>query len=340
MVRRVAVVGAGSWGTAMAAMLGRKVPTALWARRPDLAARMAHEHRNPEYVPAVDLPGLVTPTASLAEALDGAEVVVMAVPSHGFRSVLAQALPSLGVDVPVVSLTKGMEQGTNRRMTEIVADLAPANPVGVLTGPNLVQEIVAGQPTASVVAVEGGGAASVAADLQQLFSTDAFRVYTNPDLVGCELAGSLKNVIAIAAGMADGMGFGDNTRAALVTRGLAELSRLGTALGGRPLTFAGLAGMGDLVATCISRQSRNRYVGEQLGRGRTLDEITLETRWVAEGVRTSQVVVELATQAGVETPIAEQVDAVLHRGKQATDVVADLMARVMKAELPTASYHA
>jgi glycerol-3-phosphate dehydrogenase (NAD(P)+) len=326
----VAVIGAGSWGTAMAAMLGRKVATSLWARRPELAARMAAGRHNPEYLPALVLPPSVRPTGSLEEALQGADVVVMAVPSHGFRDVLARAAPQVPPGAAFVSLTKGMEQGTHRRMTEIVTEFAPGHPVGVLTGPNLVEEIVAGHPTATVVA---GFEEPLASELQRLFSTDRFRVYTNPDVVGCELAGSLKNVMAIAAGMADGMGFGDNTRGALITRGLAELTRLGVALGGHPMTFAGLAGMGDLVATCISPRSRNRSVGEQLGRGRTLDDITAETRRVAEGVRTSRVVVELAAEVGVETPIAEEVDAVLHRGKRVTDVVADLMARVMKAEL-------
>lgn len=330
MPNRVAVLGAGSWGTAMAAMLGRKVETALWARRLDLADRMAADGRNPEYVPDVALPAALRPTGSLAQALDGADVVVMAVPSHGFREVLLRARLHLPAGVPVVSLTKGMEQGTHLRMTEVVAELAPGRPVGVLTGPNLVQEIVEGHPTASVIA---GFDDALGRELQVLFSTDRFRVYTNPDVVGCELAGSLKNVMAIAAGMADGMGFGDNTRGALITRGLAELTRLGVALGGQPLTFAGLAGMGDLVATCISPKSRNRYVGVQLGKGRTLAEITAETRWVAEGVRTSTVVVELSAEVGVETPIAEQVVAVLHEGKRAADVLTDLMARVMKTEL-------
>jgi len=334
MPTRVAVLGAGSWGTAMAALLGRKVDTGLWARRPELAARIAAAGSNPEYVPAAVLPGLVAATGSLEEALAGADLVVMAVPSHGFREVLVQARPHLAAGVPVVSLAKGMEQGTHRRMTEVIGEVAPGHPVAVLTGPNLVAEIVAGQPTASVVAVARAGVADegLARELQALFNTGTFRVYTNPDLVGCELAGSLKNVMAIAAGMSDGMGFGDNTRAALITRGLAELTRIGVCLGGHPLTFSGLAGMGDLVATCTSRKSRNRYVGEQLGRGRTLAEITAETRWVAEGVRTSSVVVELGAEVGVETPIAEQVAAVLHQGKKAADVVADLMARVMKPE--------
>jgi glycerol-3-phosphate dehydrogenase (NAD(P)+) len=318
----------------MAAMLGRKVPTALWARRPALAAAMRELGRNPEYVSSVALSPRVRPTMSVEEAVHDVDLVVMAVPSHGFREVLSRAQPHLPPEVPVVSLTKGMEEGTHRRMTEVIAEVAPGHPVGVLTGPNLVEEIVAGHPTASVVAAADGGRSdeALAVELQHLFSTDGFRVYTNEDLAGCELAGSLKNVMAIAAGMADGMGFGDNTRAALITRGLAELSRLGVVLGGEPLTFAGLAGMGDLVATCISHKSRNRFVGEQLGRGRTLAEITAEHRWVAEGVRTSTVVSELAAQVGVETPIADEVVAVLHRGKRAADVVTDLMARVMKPE--------
>ena len=334
MPTRVAVLGAGSWGTAMAALLGTKVETTLWARRPELAARIAATGSNPEYVRSVRLPALVRATGSVEEALAGVDLVVMAVPSHGFRDVLTGARSALAAGVPIVSLTKGMEQGTHRRMTEVIEEVAPGRPVGVLTGPNLVQEIVAGQPTASVVAVARGGVVdeALALELQALFNTGAFRVYTNPDVVGCELAGSLKNVMAIAAGMADGLGFGDNTRAALITRGLAELTRIGVCLGGHPLTFAGLAGMGDLVATCTSRKSRNRYVGEQLGLGRTLAEITAETRWVAEGVRTSQVVVEIGAEVGVETPIAEQVAAVLHQGKRAADVVVDLMARVMKAE--------
>lgn len=328
---RVAVLGAGSWGTTMAAMLARRMPTVLWARRPSLATELAAARRNPDHVSDLELPPELVVTGSLAGALAGADVVVMAVPSHGFRAVMEAGASHLEAQAAVVSLTKGMEEGTNRRMTEIVAEVVPGRPVGVLTGPNLVGEIVRGQPTASVLAL--AGPPELAERVQAMFSTDSFRVYTNPDVVGCELAGSLKNVMAIAAGMADGLGFGDNTRAALVTRGLAELSRLGVALGGHPLTFSGLAGMGDLVATCISAQSRNRYVGEQLGRGRTLADILAGERWVAEGIRTSRVVVELAAANGVETPIAEEVVAVLYQGKRATEVLADLMARVMKPEL-------
>ena len=330
MMRKVCVLGAGSWGTAMAAMCALRAPTVLWARRPELADAMQRERRNAGYLPELAFPAGLRVTAVLADAVTGADVVVMAVPSHGFRAVLAQAAPHLTAGVPVVSLTKGVEQGTLARMTEVIAAVAPAHPYAVLTGPNLVGEIVAGYPTASVVAATDAG---LAGELQELFSTGSFRVYTNPDVVGCELGGALKNVVAIAAGVSDGLGFGDNTRAALITRGVAELTRLGVALGGQPLTFGGLTGMGDLVATCISRRSRNRWVGEELARGRPLAEIVAGTRMVAEGVRTSAAVVELAARVGVEMPIADQVVAVLDGITPAAEVVAALMGRMMKPEL-------
>ncbi len=332
---RVAVVGAGSWGTAMAAMLSAKVPTTLWARRPEVVAAIRAHGRNPDYLPDLRLAPPVTATADLEEALVGADVVVMAVPSHGFRAVLDEGRVDIAAGVPVVSLTKGVEQGALRRMSEIVGELMPGQPLAVLTGPNLVDEIVAGQPTASVIATPDEHLAN---ELQQLFTTGTFRVYTNPDVVGCELGGALKNVIAIAAGMADGMGFGDNTRGAVVTRGLAELARLGVALGGEPVTFSGLTGMGDLVATCTSRHSRNRWVGEQLSQGRTVEEIVGGTRMVAEGVRTSEAVVELAARVGVEMPIAEQVVAVLHHGKSPAEVVPLLMGRDAKPEFAPGAF--
>ena len=330
MPGKVCVLGAGSWGTAMAAMCAVRVPTTLWARRPELAEAMTRDGCNAGYLPELALPGGLRPTASLAEAVGGADVVVVAVPSHGFRGVLSEAAAHLSAGVPIVSLTKGVEQGTLARMTEVIAAVAPAHPFAVLTGPNLVGEIVAGHPTASVVAATDAG---LAAELQELFSTGAFRVYTNPDVVGCELGGALKNVVAIAAGVADGLGFGDNTRAALITRGVAELTRLGVALGGQPMTFGGLTGMGDLVATCTSRRSRNRLVGEQLAQGRSLAEITGGTRMVAEGVRTSAAVVELAARVGVEMPIADQVVAILDGVMPASEVVAALMGRMVKPEL-------
>ncbi len=327
---KVAVIGAGSWGTAVASITARNAPTWLWARRRELAEQIEVEHRNGTYLPEITLPDTLHGTAELEEAVRDAEVVVMGVPSHGFRDVLAEAAPYIAAGVPIISLTKGVEQGSLKRMTEVIADLLPGHPAGVLTGPNLAKEILAGFPAASVVALAEAG---TCADLQKLFSTDVFRVYTNPDVIGCEVAGALKNVMAIASGMADGMGFGDNTRAALITRGLAELTRLGVALGGQPLTFSGLAGMGDLVATCISRQSRNRHVGEELGKGRTIEDITTEMNMVAEGVKTSRAVVDLAAAHGVEMPIAEQVVAVLYEGKRASDVIASLMQRESRAEL-------
>ncbi len=327
---KVAVIGAGSWGTAVAAIAATRTPTVLWARRPELARQINTEHRNGDYLADFGLPESLSATSDLEEALSDAAVVVMGVPSHGFRDILGEASPHVAGGVPVLSLTKGVEQETLKRMTEVVGEVLPGCPAGVLTGPNLAKEILAGFPAASVVALEDAG---LARELQGIFSTEVFRVYTNPDVVGCEVAGALKNVMAIASGMADGMGFGDNTRAALITRGLAELTRLGVALGGNPLTFGGLAGMGDLVATCISRQSRNRHVGEELGRGRTTEEIIAEMNMVAEGVKTSRAVVDLAARHDVEMPIAEQVVAVLYGGKKARDVIPALMQREAKPEL-------
>ena len=325
------MIGAGSWGTAVAVIVSRNATaTVLWARRPELADAITHDHVNRDYLPDLELPPELTATASIEEAVDGADVVVMGVPSHGFRAILGELAPHVAPGVPVVSLAKGVEQGSLKRMTEVVADVLPDHPAGVLTGPNLAKEILAGFPAASVVAMADD---DLCAELQRVFSTEVFRVYRNPDVVGCEVAGALKNVMAIASGMADGMGFGDNTRAALITRGLAELTRLGVALGGEPLTFSGLAGMGDLVATCISRQSRNRYVGEELGKGRTIEEITAEMNMVAEGVKSSRAVLDLAERNGVEMPIAEQVVAVIYDGKRAADVIPALMQREAKAEL-------
>ena len=235
--------------------------------------------------------------------------------------------------MPILSLSKGVEQGTVLRMTEVVADVLPdhrRDRIGVLTGPNLAREVALGQPTASVVAIDD---AEAAAALQALFMTATFRVYTNPDVVGCEIAGALKNVIAIAAGIAHGLGYGDNTKAALITRGLAELARLGMALGGDPLTFSGLAGMGDLVATCTSDKSRNRTVGVALGQGRQLDDIVAEMKMVAEGVKSTEAVLELAARHGVEMPIAEQVGAVLYEGRTPAEIVPALMLRQAKPEL-------
>jgi glycerol-3-phosphate dehydrogenase (NAD(P)+) len=330
---RVAVVGAGSWGTAVAALVSTNAETVLWARRPGLAATMTDRHENPDYLPGVALPDALRVTADIEEACANADVLVLGVPSHGMRAVLTEAAEFVRPAVPVVSLAKGVEQGTLRRMTEVIGEVLPTHlpeRIGVLTGPNLAREIAAGQPAASVVAV---GDEATADELQSLLMTVTFRVYTNPDVVGCEIAGALKNVMAIAAGIADGLGYGDNTKAALLTRGLAELTRLGIALGGNPLTFSGLAGMGDLVATCTSTQSRNRTVGVQLGKGRELDDVVAEMNMVAEGVKSTAAVLELSRRHRVEMPIADQVGAVLYEGKRAEDLVTALMLREAKAEL-------
>jgi glycerol-3-phosphate dehydrogenase (NAD(P)+) len=330
---RVAVIGAGSWGTAFAGITaGNDVETVLWARREELADAISSRHENPEYLPGIELPPSLTGTHDLEKALSGATVAVMGVPSHALRSIFQDVAGLLGNDVPVVSLVKGIEQDSLKRMSEVLreeADLGPAR-IAVLSGPNLAKEIVLRQPSATVVACADEDRAN---ELQTVFMAPYFRVYTNTDVVGCELGGAMKNVIAIAAGIADGMGFGDNAKASLITRGLAEIARLGVKLGGDPLTFSGLAGMGDLVATCISPLSRNRTVGEQLGKDRKLDDIIAEMKMVAEGVKTSRPLCAIAEQAGVEVPIAEHVVRVLYEGVPVKDMVRSLMLREAKPEI-------
>ena len=329
---RIAVVGAGSWGTTVAAMTARSTETRLWARRGDLAAEINQSRSNPEYLPDYELPDALHATSDITEAVSDADLVVMAVPSHGFREVFTGVAGEIGTRVPVLSLTKGIEQSTLSTMTEIVAQVSPYHEralAGVMTGPNLATEIIAGQPTATVVAMKDISAAKA---LQRLFMGPTFRVYTNDDVTGCELGGALKNVMAIAAGMSDGLGFGDNTRATLITRALAELTRLGVALGGRPETFAGLAGMGDLIATCSSERSRNHRVGVALARGQTLEEIVSEMKMVAEGVKTTKSVLGLGQRTGVEMPIAEHVDRVLEGEMTPQEGMLSLMTREPRAE--------
>jgi glycerol-3-phosphate dehydrogenase (NAD(P)+) len=329
----VAVIGAGSWGTTVAAIASEHAPTVLWSRNADLAEAINRTHENTTYLADVALPSALRATSDLEVACAHAQIVVMAVPSHGFRGVLCEAAQLIRSDTPIVSVSKGVERDTLLRMTEVILDVLPdhrEDRVAVLTGPNLAREVAEGQPAATVVACRD---AETAERLQQLFMTQTFRVYTNPDVVGCEIAGALKNVIAIAVGTASGLGYGDNAQAALVTRGLAELTRLGVALGGEPLTFAGLAGLGDLVATCTSAQSRNRTVGFELGRGRPLAAIVAQMNMVAEGVRSTAAVLELAARAGIEMPIATIVGAVLYDGRQPADLVPELMLREAKPEL-------
>ena len=326
----MAVIGAGSWGTTVAALAATNTPTVLWARREDLAAQVNSAHVNGDYLPTFQLPEALVATSDMGDAVTNADVIVMAVPSHGFRDVLTRVATAIRPWVPVVSLSKGLEQGTLMRMSEVVNDVLPGHPVAVLTGPNLAKEVLAGQPAASVVAIHDP---VIAAELQRIFATMRLRVYTNPDMIGCEVAGVVKNVIAIASGMAEGMGFGDNTRATLITRGLAEMSRLGVALGGHPLTFSGLAGMGDLIATCSSRQSRNNTVGFELGRGRSIDDVVGEMRMVAEGVKSCASVLALAERHDVEMPLTEQVVEVCHRGRSAVEALSHLMQRGTGVEI-------
>jgi glycerol-3-phosphate dehydrogenase (NAD(P)+) len=303
-VMRVTVLGSGSWGTTVAALLTRHNDTVLWARSAQVAAEVTERHRNEQYLPGFGLPPGLRATADLADAVRDAEVLFVAVPSQGFRAVLEQAAPQLRAWIPVVSLAKGFEQGSLKRMTEVIQDLLPGHPAGVLSGPNLAKEIMSGNAAASVIATDDLG---VATELQRILQSSVFRVYTNHDVIGCEVGGALKNVVAIATGIAQGLSVGDNTRSAVITRGLAELTRLGVAMGGEPATFAGLAGMGDLIATCVSPQSRNRHVGEQLGLGRQLAEVLAEMRMVAEGVKAAVTAHQLAERHQVWMPICEEI---------------------------------
>lgn len=335
---RVAVVGAGSWGTTLAGLLasgsreGPGVRTMLWAREQEVVDSLNESHVNPLFLPEHPLPPSLVATRSFTEALDGADAVVMAVPSQFFRAVFREVAPLLPAAAPVLSVVKGIERGSLQRMTEIMAAESDhdGSLIGVLTGPNVAREVAAGQPAATVVALADE---RWARRLQQRFMTPTFRVYTNPDVVGCEVAGAVKNVIAIAAGIADGLGFEANTKAALLTRGLAELARLGVALGGQPLTFLGLAGNGDLVATCTSEKSRNHRVGFQLGRGRSVDEIVHAMHMVAEGVETTPGILALAELAGVEMPIAREVEAVINGTRSPLEAVEILMGRPPRPEL-------
>ena len=331
-MRKVTVIGAGSWGTTLASIAAASAATTLWARRAELAQSINETRVNPDYLPEHHLPEQLTATSDLGEAIAETDVIFMAVPSHGFRHVFRAVKPDAPDEAPIVSLTKGIEQETLATMTQVIGEeAAERNPdlTGVLTGPNLAREIMAGQPTAAVVAVADRSSAEA---IQAVLMGPTFRVYTNDDVIGCELSGAMKNVMALAAGMSDGLGFGDNTRAALLTRALAELTRLGVALDGRPATFAGLAGMGDLIATCSSTLSRNHRVGVALAEGKTLDDVIGEMRMVAEGVKTTKGVLGLASRAGVEMPIAEHVGSVLYEGMTPRDAVLSLMTREARSE--------
>jgi glycerol-3-phosphate dehydrogenase (NAD(P)+) len=329
---KIAVLGAGSWGTVFAKVLSDAGgDVTLWGRRPELIDAINETRRNPDYLPDFALPDRLRATADVAEALSGASYVVLAVPAQTLRAGLSEWNPLIPADAVLVSLMKGIEQGTCKRMSEVVREVAgvPDDRVAVVTGPNLAHEVAMEQPSAAVVACTDEPTAQ---KLQLACMTPYFRAYTNPDVVGCELGGAVKNVIALVVGIAVGMGMGDNARAVLMTRGLAEISRLGAALGADPHTFAGLAGMGDLVSTCSSPLSRNRTFGENLGRGMSLDEVIAVTKQTAEGVKSCDPVLELARRHHVEMPITEAIVAVMHRGLTPVDAGRLLMSRTPKPE--------
>jgi glycerol-3-phosphate dehydrogenase (NAD(P)+) len=329
----VAVLNAGGWGTALAVLLARNGhDVRLWARRPEQAARLAAERVNEAYLAGVTLPDAVYPTADLAEALDGCAAAVLAPISAGLRDLARRVGPLLPDDAAVVHGTKGLEQDSLLRLSEVIeSELRPSHRgrVAALSGPTHAEEVGRGIPTAAVVASPDADAATT---LQAILNGPAFRVYTNGDVVGVELCGALKNVVAIATGIGDGLGSGDNARAALMTRSLAEIGRLVHAAGGRAETVAGLAGVGDLIATCTSRHSRNRRAGEQIGQGWTVDHVLAESRQVIEGVPATRAALALAQRYGVSMPIAEQVAAVLFDGQDPLRALAELMARDPTAE--------
>ena len=326
---KIAVLGGGSWGTTTASVISRQCDAVLWARDAQIVDEINQHHTNTRYLADIRLHPKLTATTALNVAVEKADAVLIAVPSSHFREVLVNALPDMPRDIPVISLSKGLEKASRMRMTEIIRDVSPHNIPGVLTGPNLAREIVAGQAAASVLALEAHDAALA---LQPTLNNGLFRVYTNQDVIGCELGGVLKNIIAIAVGMGDGLGAGDNTRAALITRGLAEMSRLGEALGGKAETFAGLAGMGDMIATCTSPQSRNRHVGMELAKGRSIEDIIDSMHMVAEGVKSAPTVIELAREKGISLPISEDVYRVITGESNARGVYRGLLRVTAGAE--------
>ena len=329
----VAVLGAGSWGTTLAKVFadaGNRVT--LWARRDNLARTIQTTRENPEYLPGITLPDAIEATSTEQYALQDATIVVFGVPSQTMRENVARWAPMIPADATMLSISKGVETGTHLRMSEVIAEVTGADPnrIAVLSGPNLSREIALEQPAATVIACADENRAKL---VQAACATNYLRPYTNTDVVGCEIGGATKNVIALACGMAAGQGLGDNTLASLITRGLAETTRLGNALGADPRTFAGLAGMGDLVATCASPLSRNRTFGSALGQGATMEEAKAATKGqVAEGVVSSRSIFQLAEKHGVEMPITQAVFAICHDNFKVADTIATLMGRSKKAE--------
>lgn len=329
-VRTVCTLGNGGWGTALALVALRNgAVVRMWGIEPDYVEETRRLRKNPRYLPGVALPEALELTSDAAEAAAGAQLLVSAVPTQYLRETMTRLAPALPADTPVLSVSKGIEVDTLARPTEILAETLGERPLAVLSGPSHAEEVARGNPTSLVVASADEG---VRKSVQQLFSDDRFRVYSSPDLLGVELAGAVKNVIAIAAGISHGLELGDNATAALLTRGAAEIARLGRALGADPRTFAGLAGIGDLIATCTSRHGRNRGVGERLGRGERIDDIIGSMVQVAEGVPTTRGVVELAARAGIEMPISEQVRQVLFEGRRPREALQELMSRTPRPE--------
>lgn len=336
-IKQTAVIGAGSWGTALAKLLGDKgEKVLLWGHNPDHIAALQKDRENKKYLPGAKIPETVYPINDLAAAVEDAQCVVMVIPSHGYRAVFEQLVPMLQDRAIVVSAVKGIENNTLQTMTQVMQDTLQQKGfeqsihLGVLSGPSFAAEVAVEQPTAVTVAFANKGAACA---VQELFSTHFFRVYTSSDVIGLELSAAMKNVVAIAAGICDGLGFGLNTRAALITRGLAEITRLGVRLGAHPLTFSGLGGLGDLVLTCTGSLSRNRTVGLKLGEGKSLVQALAEMTMVAEGVKTTKSCYNLARKNDVEMPILEQTYQVLYENKECRQAVQDLFQRSLKEEI-------
>ncbi|RMF22367.1 MAG: NAD(P)-dependent glycerol-3-phosphate dehydrogenase [Deltaproteobacteria bacterium] len=331
MSETVAVVGAGSWGTALATLLaGNGHSVRIWSRGEEVAGLINREHENRVYLPGVRLDPSLRATTSMSEALDGASFVVMVVPSHAMRPTMQKVAPLVSDEAPIVSASKGIEDGTSKTMFEVILDCAgEPERIGVLSGPSFAAEVAAGLPTVVVAAARR---MEMAERIQRTFAGSTFRVYSSTDVVGVEIGGVVKNIMAIATGVSDGLGYGDNARAALITRGLAEISRLAAALGARPETLSGLSGIGDLVLTCTGDLSRNRQFGLRLGRGETVDEILSSMRMVAEGVRNTKAVRELGARLGIELPIVEVAYQVLYEGLPPREALGRLFSRSLKPE--------